>query len=72
MSGLGTPEVLIIFVLLGLLVLPMWAIIDALVRPDSQWATADQHKVAWVVARAVGTCGLGPAGPRGYCSESAA
>jgi hypothetical protein len=61
-SALGPIELVIILVLLLLLVLPIWAIVDALLRPDSQWAAADQNKVAWVVALAVATFLLGPVG----------
>jgi membrane glycosyltransferase len=58
---LGLIEV-IFLVSLVLLFIPIWAIVDALLRPDSQWAAADQNKVAWVVALAVTTFLLGPVG----------
>ena len=60
--ALGPIELLIILSLLACLAVSIWAIVDALLRPDSQWAAADQHKVAWVVALAVGTFVLGPIG----------
>jgi hypothetical protein len=58
---LGLIEV-IFLVSLVLLFIPIWAIVDALLRPDSQWTAADQNKVAWVVALAVTTFLLGPVG----------
>jgi Protein of unknown function (DUF2516) len=59
--SLGLVEVIFVASLV-LLVVPIWAIVDALLRPDSQWAAADQNKVAWVVALAVTTFLLGPVG----------
>jgi uncharacterized protein DUF2516 len=61
MSGVG-PIALLIVLSLACLAVSIWAIVDALLRPDSQWAAADQNKVAWVVALAVGTFLLGPIG----------
>ena len=62
MSGLGPVELVVLVVLVPLLVLPVWAIIDAIVRPDSQWAAADQSKTLWVVVLVAGTFALGPVG----------
>ncbi len=36
--------------LLPFLALIVWAVMDALLRPDSDWAAADQNKTAWVIA----------------------
>jgi hypothetical protein len=48
--------------LLPLVVLVGWATLDALVRPDSDWAAADQSKTAWVVGLLLGSFGLAPVG----------
>jgi hypothetical protein len=55
MGGIGLPELLILLVLLALLIIPIWAIIDAAARPDSQWAAAGQSKVRWLVFLTVGS-----------------
>ncbi len=47
--NLGVPELLIVIVLLGFVVLPLWGIIDAAMRPESQWTAASQNKVAWIL-----------------------
>jgi len=44
------------------LALAIWATMDALVRPDSQWAEADQSKTAWVIGLLVGPIALFPVG----------
>ena len=49
--GLGPPELIIIFMLLALVVLPIWGIVDAAMRPGSVWAAAGQNKVVWVVVQ---------------------
>jgi hypothetical protein len=49
MGGLGVPELLIILFILGGMVLPVWGIVDAAIRPDSVWAAAGQNKVVWVI-----------------------
>ncbi len=35
MGGLGAPELIVIVIVLAFLVIPIWAIIDAVVRPDT-------------------------------------
>lgn len=55
MSGLGPAELFLILVVLVFLVIPVWAIVDALVRPANQWAAAGQSKVLWVMLLIVGT-----------------
>ncbi len=47
--GVGPTE-LIVLLVLPFLALALWAIMDALIRPDSQWRVADQNKTAWVIA----------------------
>ena len=42
--------------------LAVWGAMDALVRPDSQWAVADQNKTAWVVGMLFGPIALFPVG----------
>ena len=49
MGGLGVPELLIILFILGGMVLPVWGIVDAAIRPDPVWAAAGQNKVVWVI-----------------------
>ncbi len=44
------------------LVVGVWAVIDALVRPDSDWMAADQNKTAWVIGLLVGPLVLFPLG----------
>jgi hypothetical protein len=48
MGGLGAPELLII---LFILVLPIWGIIDAAIRPDAVWAATGQNKIVWVLVQ---------------------
>lgn len=43
--NLGPTELIIVLFLL----LPLWGIIDAAVRPNSAWQAADQSKLLWVV-----------------------
>jgi hypothetical protein len=58
MGGLGAPELLIIFFLLGFIVLPIWGIVDAAVRPDALWAATGQSKILWIILQVVlGTLG---------------
>ena len=47
----GAPELLVI--LLVVPVFSIWALIDALVRPDSAWEQAGQNKVVWAVVIAL-------------------
>lgn len=49
--GIGPAELLIIFIIIGSLVLPIWGIIDAAVRPDAVWAAAGQNKIVWVLVQ---------------------
>jgi hypothetical protein len=44
-ESLGAAELLIIL----FVALPIWGVIDAALRPDSAWRTANQSKVVWVV-----------------------
>ena len=58
--NLGAPELVIVLVLLLGFVIPLWGIIDAAVRPDSQWAAASQSKVAWILLQVfLGVIGTG-------------
>src|SRR5947209_19496832 len=36
--------------LVPFLLLVVWAVMDALIRPDSEWRAAEQNKIAWVIA----------------------
>jgi hypothetical protein len=49
MAGLGAPELIIIILVLGFMVLPVWGIVDAAMRPDSVWEAAGQNKLVWVL-----------------------
>ena len=61
MSALGPIELLIILGMLAFAV-PVWAVVDASLRPDSQWAAADQNKLVWVLVLGLGIL----AGPVGF------
>jgi hypothetical protein len=51
MGGLGAPELLIILFILGTMVLPIWGIIDAAIRPDAVWAATGQNNIVWVLVQ---------------------
>jgi hypothetical protein len=55
MGGLGFPELLIVLVMLVLLIIPIWAIVDAAARPERQWVAAGQSKARWLVYLTVGS-----------------
>ncbi len=48
--------------LVPFLLLVVWAVMDALIRPDSEWRAADQNKIAWVIALLAGPVMLFPVG----------
>jgi hypothetical protein len=52
---LGPIELLILLGVLGLLIIPIWAIVDAATRPESQWAAAGQRKTLWLVLLTAGS-----------------
>lgn len=54
MGGLGAPELLIVLLLLGSVVLPLWGLVDAARRPDGQFQAAGQNKTLWIVLNALG------------------
>jgi hypothetical protein len=43
------PEFLVLLLLLGLVGLPILAVIDAAVRPASAWRAAGESKVVWIL-----------------------
>lgn len=47
--GLGAPELLIGLISLVGLVVWVWALVDALGRPDPQWEAAGHSKMVWIV-----------------------
>jgi hypothetical protein len=47
--GFGPAEILIILFILGGMVLPVWGIVDAAIRPDPVWAATGQNKIVWVI-----------------------
>ena len=51
---LGPAELLIVLLLLFVLVIPVWAVVDASIRTDGQWAAIGQNEVLWVVLLVVG------------------
>ena len=53
MGGLGAPELLILLVLLPMMVLPIWGIVDAAVRPQEVFTATGQSKVLWIVLQIV-------------------
>ncbi len=61
MSSIGPVELIIFVVFLVSPLLSIGAVIDALMKPDTRWATTDQNKTAWVVVLAVSIF-LGPFG----------
>lgn len=46
---IGPQELILLLFLLALFAFPLWGIIDAAVRPDSQWRAANQNKIVWVL-----------------------
>ena len=54
MSSLGLPELFVIGMLFGLLVLPLWGALDANGRPDRQWERVGQNRTPWVIVLLAG------------------
>ena len=54
MGSLGAPELLILVLLLGSVVLPLWGLVDAARRPDEEFRAAGQNKTLWIVLNALG------------------
>lgn len=48
---LGGPELIILLVVMVLVVVPIWGVIDAAMRPDDVWAAAKQSKVVWILVQ---------------------
>lgn len=61
MGDLGLPQVFFIGMLFGLLVMPLWAALDANNRPGGQWERVGQNQNAWVLVLLAGFF-LAPAG----------
>jgi hypothetical protein len=61
-TSLGPIELAVVAFLLACLVLPIWAIVDAVVRTESAWAAAGQNKTLWVVLLVVCTFVVAPLG----------
>lgn len=49
MGGLGVPEIFLVALVLGLLVLPLWAAFDAYSRPAHHWQRIGQNQTVWVI-----------------------
>lgn len=60
--NLGAPELVILLAFLSLVVLPVWAVVDALQATDGQWAAIGQQRTVWVALLAIGTLCAGPVG----------
>ena len=60
--GLMLGPSFLFLLLVPFLLLAVWAVMDALIRPDSEWMAADQNKTAWVIALLVGPVVLFPVG----------
>jgi hypothetical protein len=43
---MGLPEIVIVVALLGLF---LWALIDAVSRPEEQWRSAGESKWVWII-----------------------
>ena len=52
----------LVLLLLPFFALTLWAVVDALGRPDSDWAAADQNKTAWTIGLLAGPVVLFPIG----------
>lgn len=49
---MGGPELFIVLLVVVIFVgFPIWGIIDAATRPDSEWAAADQNKIVWLLVQ---------------------
>lgn len=49
---MGWLELLFLLVMLGpFVVLPIWGIMDAAFRSDSEWQAADQNKIVWILVQ---------------------
>ena len=61
--NLGPTELLVLLVLVvPFLVVPVWAVVDAMGATDAQWNTVGQQRTLWVALIAVGTFCGGPIG----------
>ena len=49
--NLGPTELILVVTILPLMVLPVWGIVDAAMRPDDVWAAAGQNKIVWVLVQ---------------------
>jgi hypothetical protein len=49
MFNIGLPELVLLLVILLVMVLPIWSVLDAALRPDGAWQAAGQSKVVWVL-----------------------
>ena len=49
--NIGAPELIILLVVFGFFVLPVWGIIDAAMRPDNVWAAAQRKRCVWILVQ---------------------
>jgi hypothetical protein len=49
MFNIGFTELFVLLVILLVIALPIWAVLDAAIRPNGAWQAAEQSKVVWVL-----------------------
>jgi hypothetical protein len=54
MNSIGFPELLILLMMFLLLAVPIWAVVDAALRPGNHWAAAGQSKTLWLALLTAG------------------
>jgi hypothetical protein len=47
--NIGLSELILLLVILLVAALPIWAVLDAAIRPDGAWLAARQNKLVWVL-----------------------
>jgi hypothetical protein len=60
--NLGPTELIILLFALSFIVIPVWALIDALRATDAEWAAVGQQRTLWLALIGVGTVCAGPVG----------
>jgi hypothetical protein len=52
----------VMILVLAAVVVMIWGIVDAAMRPEAAWTRAGQNKVLWIILMAAGLLGCGPVG----------
>jgi hypothetical protein len=60
--NIGLMELIVLGMMALILIIPIWAIIDAASRPDKQWLGIGNNKGLWVILMLLGTLFCGPVG----------